>query len=67
MAELKPAPRMTLITLGVNDLKASTKFYQEGLGWPLSSISNDHVSFFELQGNAYACLKALSREKVYKY
>uniref|UniRef100_A0A914VWB4 VOC domain-containing protein n=1 Tax=Plectus sambesii TaxID=2011161 RepID=A0A914VWB4_9BILA len=50
MTQTMPAPRMTLITLGVNDLKLSTKFYQEGLGWPLSKISNDHVSFFDLEG-----------------
>ena len=50
MTEHLPAPRMTLITLGVNNLQVSTKFYHEGLGWPLSKLSNAHVSFFELDG-----------------
>jgi len=38
--------RISLVTLGVTDLKASTKFY-ETLGWRKSSVSNDEVSFFE--------------------
>ncbi len=50
MTDHLPAPRMTLITLGVNNLQVSTKFYHEGLGWPLSKHSNAHVSFFELDG-----------------
>lgn len=38
--------RVSLVTLGVTDLKASTAFY-ETLGWRKSSVSNDAVSFFE--------------------
>lgn len=43
------APRITLVTLGVADVAASTAFYRR-LGWKLSSASNDHVSFFDLDG-----------------
>uniref|UniRef100_A0A914VYN5 VOC domain-containing protein n=1 Tax=Plectus sambesii TaxID=2011161 RepID=A0A914VYN5_9BILA len=49
MATRKPEPRVTLISLSVNDLKASTKFYHEGLGWALSPRSDDELSFFELK------------------
>src|SRR4051812_35641266 len=33
-------PRISLITLGVADVKRSTDFYHARLGWPLSSASN---------------------------
>ncbi len=41
-------PRINLITLGVKDLKASLKFYEEGLGWKTSDASQDNVAFFQL-------------------
>ncbi|MBK8458156.1 MAG: VOC family protein [Phyllobacteriaceae bacterium] len=43
------SPRITLITLGVADVAASTAFYQR-LGWRLSPASNEHISFFGLDG-----------------
>lgn len=44
-------PRVSLITLGVRDLAAATRFYQDGLGWPLSSASVEgEVAFFRTQG-----------------
>lgn len=43
------APRITLVTLGVADVAASTAFYKR-LGWRLSSASNEHVSFFDMDG-----------------
>ncbi|MBC7284542.1 VOC family protein [Hoeflea sp.] len=43
------APRITLITLGVADVAASTSFY-ERLGFKRSSASNDSVSFFHMNG-----------------
>lgn len=42
-------PKISLLTLGVSDLKKSTKFYQD-LGFPLDKNSNENVSFFSLQG-----------------
>lgn len=43
-------PRVSLITLGVADLDRSTKFYRDGLGWPLSGASTPEVSFFRTAG-----------------
>ena len=42
-------PRISIITLGVSDLKKSNIFYQK-LGWSLSDQSNDSVSFFQGRG-----------------
>lgn len=41
--------RVSVITLGVKDLKASTDFYQ-ALGWKRSSASNDMITFFQAGG-----------------
>ncbi|MEK9179178.1 MAG: VOC family protein [Patescibacteria group bacterium] len=46
-------PRISIITLGVKDLKASTKFYL-ALGFPLQPPENDMISFFELSGTQLA-------------
>ncbi len=45
-------PRISIITLGVSDLKKSTEFYQK-LGLPLQP-GNNEISFFELQGTKLA-------------
>jgi uncharacterized protein len=47
-------PRVTLITLGVDDLKKSLAFYREGLGLPSQGIVGEQfehgaVAFFELR------------------
>ncbi len=47
-------PRITLITLGVDDLERSFKFYHEGLGLSSDGIvgqefENGAVAFFDLQ------------------
>jgi uncharacterized protein len=47
-------PRVTLITLGVDDLKKSLAFYRDGLGLPSQGIVGEEfehgaVAFFELQ------------------
>ena len=42
-------PRISMITLGVRDLAASVKFYQEGLGFPRME-SPPEVAFFTLDG-----------------
>jgi len=47
------SPRITLVTLGVADVAASTEFYRR-LGWRLSTASNEHVSFFDLNGTKLA-------------
>lgn len=48
-------PRITLITLGVDDLERSLRFYRDGLGWKSEGIVGtefDHgaVAFFDLAG-----------------
>src|SRR5688572_28462474 len=47
-------PRITLLTLGVRDLPRARRFYQEGLGWPLSSASTDDVAFLRTGGTVLA-------------
>lgn len=47
-------PRITLLTLCVSDLDRSVRFYRDGLGWPLSSASQDDVAFFRSGGTVLA-------------
>jgi len=42
-------PRISMITLGVRDLAASVKFYEEGLGFPRME-SPPEIAFFTLNG-----------------
>jgi len=42
-------PRISMITLGVRDLPASVKFYEQGLGFPRME-SPPEVAFFTLNG-----------------
>ena len=47
-------PRITLITLGVDDLERSVRFYRDGLGWKTEGIVGTEfeygaVAFFGLQ------------------
>lgn len=42
-------PRISMITLGVRDLAASVKFYEDGLGFPRME-SPPTVAFFTLNG-----------------
>lgn len=48
-------PRITLITLGTDDLEAAVRFYRDGLGFKTEGIVGKEfeygaVAFFELQG-----------------
>jgi len=48
-------PRLTVLTLGVDDLERSLTFYRDGLGLPTQGIvgrefEHGAVAFFELQG-----------------
>lgn len=47
-------PRINVITLGVKDLATAIRFYQDGLGWKRSEMSNDHISFFQLSNLIFA-------------
>lgn len=42
--------KISLITLGVNDLERSVRFYRDGLGWKPSSASEGDVVFFPMGG-----------------
>ena len=47
-------PRITLLTIGVDDLERSVRFYRDGLGLPTKGITGEQfehgaVAFFELQ------------------
>jgi catechol 2,3-dioxygenase-like lactoylglutathione lyase family enzyme len=47
--------RITLITLGVDDLERAVAFYRDGLGWPTAGIvgrefEHGAVAFFDLAG-----------------
>ncbi|MES2939734.1 MAG: VOC family protein [Pseudomonadota bacterium] len=56
-------PRITLITLGVDDLERSLRFYRDGLGLPTEGIvgqefEHGQVVFFELEGGINLALWA---------
>ena len=38
-------PRITVITIGVNDLEASLRFYREGLGFPTEGIVGNDFEY----------------------
>ena len=42
--------RLTIITLAVADVKASTAFYETCFGWVKTEDSNAFISFFKLNG-----------------
>jgi catechol 2,3-dioxygenase-like lactoylglutathione lyase family enzyme len=48
-------PRITVLTIGVDDLEAAVRFYRDGLGLPTEGIIGTEfefgaVAFFDLQG-----------------
>jgi catechol 2,3-dioxygenase-like lactoylglutathione lyase family enzyme len=48
-------PRITLLTLGVDDLERAVRFYRDGLGWKTEGIvgkefEHGAVAFFDLEG-----------------
>ena len=48
-------PRLTLITLGVDDLERAVRFYRDGLGWNTEGVvgreyAHGAVAFFDLEG-----------------
>ncbi|HEY9104013.1 VOC family protein [Chitinimonas sp.] len=51
-------PRLSFITLGVDNLARSRHFYSEVLGWPLSPKSQAGVAFYQLNGFVLALYPA---------
>ena len=48
-------PRLNIVTLGVRDLDKAIRFYRDGLGWPMSSVSAGDFAIFKLStGTALA-------------
>jgi uncharacterized protein len=47
-------PRISTITLGVENLERAYKFYKEGLGFPTQREPEDGIIFFQLRGTALA-------------
>ncbi len=43
-------PHISMVTLGVRDLAASIRFYEEGLGLPRLDYSGTDIAFFTLDG-----------------
>ena len=44
-------PRITLVTLGVDDIDESIRFYRDGLGFPMEDREeHSDVAFFPLEG-----------------
>jgi hypothetical protein len=54
MTVLTFEPRVSLITLGVDDLARARAFYETGLGWKASSASQGDVVFFQAGALAIA-------------
>lgn len=42
--------RLTIISLGVQDLEAATHFYETKFGWQKNDSSNENITFFTLNG-----------------
>lgn len=63
-------PRITVLTIGVDDLERSLRFYRDGLGLPTEGVigkefEHGAVAFFKLQGGLILALwprKSLSHD-----
>ncbi|MCW9708451.1 VOC family protein [Fodinibius salsisoli] len=42
--------RLTLITIGVSNIKKMRQFYENVFGWQATENSNDNITFFQLNG-----------------
>src|SRR5438552_8896702 len=47
-------PRISIITLGVNDFVRSLRFYRDGLGWPTRATDTSDIAFFNTTGTHFA-------------
>jgi uncharacterized protein len=47
-------PRISIVTLGVEDLSRAREFYEDGLSWPVSSDSEGDIVFLRLGGTILA-------------
>jgi len=42
--------RLTIVTLGVRNLKVSSAFYENCFGWKRTAASNENITFYHLNG-----------------
>ncbi len=54
-------PRVSIVTLGVTDLKRSYRFYKDGLGLPTSAEEDSDIVFFRTGG---VCLALYPLDKL---
>ena len=47
-------PRVSIVTLGVEDLERSVAFYRDGLGLPTAFESGQGIAFFKMRGTVLA-------------
>ncbi|AXS39903.1 VOC family protein [Breoghania sp. L-A4] len=45
--------RLSLITLGVDDLGAARRFFEHGLGWTRANVDSDAVAFYQCGSTAF--------------
>lgn len=45
--------RLSVVTLGVQDLERSRRFYEDGLGWRRST-NDEGIVFFQINGSVFA-------------
>lgn len=50
--------RLSIITLGVSDLKASEKFYLDQFGWERDGRSNEQICFMHMHNGLFLSLYA---------
>ncbi len=53
--------RLTIVGLGVSNLKIAAQFYEEKFGWKKTASSNANITFFQLNG---MLLSLYPREKL---
>jgi catechol 2,3-dioxygenase-like lactoylglutathione lyase family enzyme len=54
-------PRISIVTLGVQDLQRSYEFYHRGLGFPTTRDPDQGIIFFQMQG---VCLALYPLDKL---
>ncbi len=47
-------PRISIVTLGVDDLPRAIRFYRDGLGFPTSADDDADIAFFQTSGTCLA-------------
>jgi predicted enzyme related to lactoylglutathione lyase len=57
--KVRMEPRISLITLGIDDLDREVAFY-EALGWPAPQRPDDEVAFFQAGGMVFALWTGVS-------